>query len=300
MPNVEVSVIIPTLALRERRDLLRRAIASVMSQREVTPVPIVVLNGRLSDPDTVAELRRDARLRIVCQEHTSLPDALRLGRSKVTTPWFSTLDDDDELLPEALAARVQALAADGRFDTIVTNGYVRTDSADSLVVPDMDSIARDPLRMFLKSNWLLPGSWLCAADSDSAALFDGMPAHLECTYLAVQFATRRRVRFLNAPTVVWYANTPSSASKSKQYRLGQEFAIRRLLKLELPADVRRAFRRRLGAACHDAARLEMQSGDRRMALVRYLRSVVQPGGWRYLPFCWRLLVGRREAKADAL
>jgi len=289
MSMPEVSVIVPTLALPERRALLQRALASIFDQDGVRCNPLVVVNGSRFDPQLLNELARDRRVTLITQEHASLPEAHRLGVRNVAAPWFTSLDDDDLLLPGALQARVRALMRSRDHDAVVTNGVCRGPDGDALVVPDMSRVAPDPLRALIQSNWLLPGAWLCRTDDSSKQLFEGMPAHLECTYLAVRLATTRRVLFLEEPTVVWRTDTPGAASKSRSFLLGQAAALRRILELPLPPDVRRCFRSRLSAAYHSSSVLLLEEGSRLLAWKQHARALREHGGWRYLPFTRRLL-----------
>ena len=291
-----VSVIVPTLALPERRAMLHRALASLFGQDGVRCVPLVVVNGSRFDPQLLNELARDERVTLVTQEQASLPEAYRLGRRNVATPWFTSLDDDDLLLPGALQARVRALKQSPEHDAVVTNGVCRGPDGDALVVPDMSQVAADPLRALIQANWLLPGAWLCRTDDASERLFEGMPAHLECTYLAVRLATTRRVLFLDEPTVVWHTDTPGAASRSRSFMLGEAAALRRILELPLPPEVRQCFRSRLSAAYHSSSVLLLEEGRTLPAWRRHARALLGRGGWRYLPFTRRLIArGLRPA-----
>jgi hypothetical protein len=254
----------------------------------------VVVNGNAAHAETIESLSRDKRVTVVHQEAADLPAALRLGRSLVTTRWFATLDDDDVLLPGALAARCNALAEPDGFDTVVTNGYRRSGLESTLHVPDMREVARDPLGALMSYNWLLPGAWMCATDASSERLFEAMPRHLECTYLAIRLSTDRKVRFLNVPTVAWATDTPGSASKSRGYRLGQAAAILRLLELEVPPPLRAHLRNRLAAARHEAARIAFVEGNTRQAWLQQIRSLQHPQGWGHLAFTFRLAAGWRQ------
>lgn len=286
----EISIIVPTRALRERAALMRRALASIFGQEHVAPVPIVVVNGPDADAALVDELKSDRRVRIFFLDSADLPDALRFGRSQVDSAWFGTLDDDDVLQPDALAHRVFALEENPSHDVVVTNGLCRDAHGDVLNVTDFASVARDPLRALRHGNWLLPGSWLGRSEDVSEQLFHGMPRYLECTYLAIQFATKHRPLFLNQPTVVWHTDTPCSIRTSTQYQLGQVAAMQRLLELEVPDDVRADLSRRLGAAYHQSAVIHLRDGNHRQAWRTHCRSLIHPGGWRYLPFSRRLLL----------
>lgn len=289
MTPESVAVIVPTLAQRSRRNLLRRALTSIFDQDGVRPRPIVIVNGRDPDPDTVSDLEGDPRVTLLTQERADLPAALQIGRAHVREPWFTSLDDDDLLLPGALQKRVQALQEAPGFDAVVTGGLVSESGDSPKPWQDMQQVAGDPLAALAASNWLLPGAWLCRADDSSLALFDGMPRHLECTYLAIRLVTTRRVRFIDDPTVIWYAGTPESASKSLDYLLGQPRAIERILELDLPAGLRACFRRRRSASLHACARQHI--ADRRAldAWHAHAQSIGGPRGWRYLPYTLTML-----------
>jgi glycosyltransferase involved in cell wall biosynthesis len=276
----EVAVIMPTLGSPERAPLLRRALHSVLSQDGVRPVPVVVLNGPGIDAALLEDMRADSRVRPLVLERADLPAALLAGRKRVQEPWFAELDDDDELVPGALALRVRALESRPECGAVVTNGIRRGSNGDSVHLSDVQAVAADPLRSLFSKNWLLPGSWLCRTDAVSDSVFAGMPSYLECTYLAVRFASVTQLAFLAEPTVVYHEDTPLSESKTPNYVLGQEAAFRRILELELPPDVRRLFELRLAPASWAAATVLAEGGDPRGAWARRLGALSYPGGWR--------------------
>jgi hypothetical protein len=279
-----VSVIMPTRAARERADSLRRAIGSALAQEEVRARPIVVVNGPDADPDLCGELAADARLRVIRLTPADLPAAFRAGRAAVDAPWFTTLDDDDLFLPGALAERIAALRAAPDHQAVVTNGIRRGQAGDVLQVLDPDAVRRDPVRALLRRHWLLPGSYLCRSDQVGAELFAGMPKFLENTYLALRLALDYRFLFLDRPTVVRHLDTPRSESKSRPYLVGQIEALRRLLELALPADVRREFERRVADVCHDVSGDFLRQGAVAAAWGWHWRSLRERSGWRYLPY----------------
>ena len=278
----------PTRALRTRIPLIERALESVLNQESVRVVPLVVINGTDHDPEFTRRLRADPRLRVIMLEEADLPSALRAGREKVDSEYFSELDDDDVLLPQALMARVQALEEGPDLDAVITNGFWRNSDGEKLCFNDMAVIEQDPLRAMFDRNWLLPGSWLCRTGTVGPELFLGMPRFHECTYLALQLATLYRVTFLNRPTFVWYADTPFSESKSRGYVLGEVAALRRILELDLPEDVRAFFQSKLSGAYHNGANLYLSEGHWKKAWSWHFQSLRQAGGWRYLSFSGRL------------
>jgi len=287
--STAISVILPTRALAERGAGLRRAIESVVGQRGVRAVPLVVINGGDADPALRRQLENDPRCRVFHLERPHLPAALREGRRQVDTPWFATLDDDDEFLPGGLARRLAALAADPTLDLVVSNGIRRSASGDRLQVTDPDPVRRDPLRALLVQHWLMPGSYLARSDRVGIELFDEMPTYLENTYLALRFGLDYRFAYLDEPTMIRHLDTPDSVSKSEAYLHGQFDALRRLLELPLPVDVRDGFRRRVAEVSHSASVRALAGGALRPAWAWHLRSLVARGGWRYLAYTRRLV-----------
>jgi glycosyltransferase involved in cell wall biosynthesis len=284
-----VSVIIPTTALASRRPVIFRAIDSVLDQTGVSAIPTVIINGPGRDPALTEELVADRRLRVHVVETGSLPNALRVGRYAVDTPYFGELDDDDQLMPGALASRVQALIESDDYDCVVSNGYRRYEGRDTLNIPDIDAVTRNPLDSFWDGNWLLPGSYLCRTDRIAAEVFDDIPGHLECSYLALRLATSYRIKFLESPTVIWNQDTPGSASKSREWILSLAAAHERLLSLDLPASSHRKLLERITSQLHSVSDLYLHEGDWREAWRWHMRSLFRRGGHRYMPYTGRLL-----------
>ena len=136
----------------------------------------------------------------------------------------------------------------------------------------------------------MPGSYLCRTEAVGVELFEGMPRYLENTYLAVRLALGYRFLFLDQATLVRHLDTPGSESKSMAYFTGQVAALRRILELDLPADVRGEFRRRIADACHDASDRLLTDRSLAPAWRWHARTLAEPGGWRYLPYTMRLVI----------
>lgn len=284
-----VTIIIPTRGLRERAASLEAAITSASTQCDVRPVVIVVLNGPRRDPAVEGSLRADPRITLVVRDRANLPAALAAGRAMVETPWFTALDDDDLLLPNALSLRLQALEQQPECAAVVTNGWRRNGSGDTLQVASHDDVSADPLRAMLAHNWLLPGSWLCRSDRVGTDVFEGMPDFLECTYLGLRLASEHRIVWRDTPTVIYTVGSPSAESASRAYVLGQVTALRRIIALPLPDDVRRTLRSRIAGAYHAAADHDRRAGSLGAAWRWHLTSLLQPSGWRYAPFLRHLV-----------
>ena len=115
------TVVIATAARPERASALRRAIDSVCAQ---VPAPevVVVVNGSTFDPAIVDALKADRRIRYDYRELGSYPAAQRRGRELVRTAFFCFLDDDDELLPDSIALRLDRMSGADRPDVVVGSG----------------------------------------------------------------------------------------------------------------------------------------------------------------------------------
>jgi len=286
MTTPEISVIVPTRARMTRAPLLLRALDSITSQCGVHAIPIVVVNGGEQDETLVDRLRSTSPVLVLDPADAGLPAALHAGLARVDTPFVTSLDDDDVLLPGALAVRHAALTADAGVDVVVTNGFRRLDGRDDLLVPDPERVRRDPLRALFDGNWLLPGSWLARTAAVAPWLYDRMPPYLENTYLALRFASELRMRYLDEPTVVWDHGSPDRLSRSLAYLEGQPASLARLLALPLPLPpaIRGLLRQRLRLAWHALANESLERGDLSLAMRHHLRTVAQRGGWRHLPF----------------
>lgn len=284
-----ITIIIPTRGARERAVSLLRAAESVLEQDDVDARVMLIVNGARGDPVLSPHLHNDSRVEIYTRPTAHLVDALREGLSRVATPFFGTLDDDDLLLPGALKVRHAALERHADRLVVVTNGYLRNGGQDRLHVQDAQAIEADPLRALLQRNWVLPGSWLARTTSVTRTLFDSMPHHLENTYLGIRFS-RLPMLWLQTPTVVHHLGDPHSVSRSREYTDGQAAALRLLLTLDLPRDVHRTLRRRIPEAQHHSAVLARRAGDLRAAWRWHLASLFNPTGWRYLPFTARLMM----------
>jgi hypothetical protein len=283
----EISVLVPTRGASERVGSLRRSVESVLCQPGVAPRVLLLVNG--ADESAIdPALRSMPRLQVIARAEADLPAAYREGMRNVATPFFATLDDDDELVPGALKVRHAALERHPDVTAVVTNGLRRKHGRDEVHVGNGDAIRRDPLRALLDRNWLLPGSWLCRTTPATRGLFDAMPRHLECTYLALRFAMLGMI-WIDDPTVIYQVGSPMSASRSRAYVEGQPDALRQILTLDLPTFARRALLPRIAAAHHRAANFALANGDIGRAWHWHLATLREPSGWRYLPFARHLL-----------
>ena len=241
-----VSIIIPTLATRERAPYLLKAIDSAVSQLHARTIPIVIANGSLYDSELLDYLKRRSDIQFIYMEQASQPAAILLGRNLVTTPYFAIFDDDDYLLPHAMTTRLQAIQADPAIDVVVTSGLISNEGHETVYINDFSKIRPDPLDGLLIKNWLLTGSGLFRTATVPSELFIGMPQYLEWTYLAIRLCLEnKRICFIDTPTVVHIFDHKFSIDRSREAFLGKPGAMERILELDLPNNIRFPFERRL-------------------------------------------------------
>ena len=272
-----VDILIVTLCARDRAAAILRAVETTLAQEHVRANMIVVVNGRRYDPELFATLRRRAGVHVLYQTEPSIFLARRCAREHVTARYFGFLDDDDYLLPGALRARVDALLADRSADAVVSNGYLREGTGESLMLGDVAALRRDPLRSLMQRNWLATASTLFRTASIPADLFDIRIRSSDMTYLAFRLAREKRVLFLDVPT---YRKTYSadSISLSENWALPLPETLSRLLDFDMPASVRRELRRKRARAAHDASDIYRSRGEARLAWRYHLRSLAEPRG----------------------
>lgn len=284
-----ISIIIPTRCDVKRRELLLRAIDSVTSQDAVRCVPIVVANGTGCDPELLAELRARSDIKIVRIEPPGPFLARKVGYQHSETEFFGLLDDDDLLLPGAIARRLRAFYEDPSIDWVVTNGIFEGPSGVIPYVPDMAAVSRDPFGSLLEFCWLSAGSCLFRTASFNPDTFDAVRS-MDLTYIAFRLlAEGRKAAFIDEPTFKYFYY-PDSLSKQDHYNLPAAEAIREMAKLALPARVKRKLGRKYRRAMHDVADYYHRKGQRGAAWSAHLKSL---GGFpellQYASFTRKLL-----------
>ncbi|MEP6609995.1 MAG: glycosyltransferase family A protein [Burkholderiaceae bacterium] len=282
------TVIVPTTCVADRRVSLLNALQSAGEQSGIPTKILVVVNGPDFDPALLDSLLAREDLNVIALKNADLPGALLAGRRLVDTEYFCFLDDDDEILPNGLALRLQALRERRDVAFVATNGYYQREGIDQLGVANPEHVATDPLQAMTHECWLASCGGLYRTAMIDAALLSGLPRFLEWTYLGLRLASKRRMHFLDQPTFRVY-DSPDSLSKSAGYRAGSVAAIHAALELELPPPVARRLRTRLSDAHHDLAEDHLNANEYRLAWKHHLTSLSQPGGTKYLLFSRHLL-----------
>lgn len=286
--KVCVDVIIPTTCEASRENSLLRAISSVKSQEGVFVSVIVVVNGERFSPALFEMLSARDDINVVYQMEGSLPLALRLGRSLVTAPFFSFLDDDDVYLVDALKCRLGPLLDNNDLGFVATNGYRCSDGVDCSLVSNAAVINSDPMRALLDSNWLASCGGLYRSSVVPLSYFDGCVAYLEWTYLAYSLSCDLKMQFLDTPTFRIF-DTPGSLSKHRAYRLSTVNALNSITRLDLPKYIRNALKIKIGGEWHDLSEMMRMENNLSQAWYFHWLSLKSPRGWRFLFYSRKLL-----------
>jgi Glycosyl transferase family 2 len=283
-----ITVIIPTTLTANRRASLLNAIHSAGEQSGAATKTLVVVNGQRFDPTLLDLLRLRQDINVVLLQVADLPGALFVGRQLVETEFFCFLDDDDEILPNGLAARLRALTERPEVAFVVTNGYYRSKGEDQVRMSDADMVSADPLLAMTDKCWLASCGGLYRTSLVDVRSFADVPRFLEWTYLGLKLASTRKMLFLDEPTFRIH-DSEDSLSKSVDYRAGSVAALKAALQLPLPQPVTHRLRMRLSAAHHLLAGDYLSVNELRLAWAHHLASLAQPGGAKYLLFSRRLI-----------
>ena len=270
--------------------MLKRAIMSIRKAASSRIEIIVVVNGTRFDKDLCAWIRAQDDVRVEYLEQASLPAALLRGRELVDTEFFSTLDDDDEYLPNGVTCRVAALDATGA-DVVITNGYRCFLERDEIFHHAIQSVPEAPLAKLFEQNWLANCNALFRSSSVGREYFADYYQFFEWTWLAFTLALSE-LRIVAIPDKTFrYNDTANSLSKSEAYFDADVELYRRMLTKKIPPAVARLIHRRLAAALHNRSVRELAQGNRAKAAGFHLRSLFHSGGLRYLAYSRRLLPG---------
>lgn len=281
---MDVDVVIRTAGDPARYGSLRRAIASVANQRGVRAGTIAVVNGK-SLPAWLGDAIQLHRVRGKISPGT----ALGIGRGLVSSPYFAFLDDDDELLPHALATSLDLLSVDPATDVVVTSGYYKSGEQVRLHIPNIAREQSDPLSGIVERSWLNPGGAVFRTATISQRYFDDLPGLCEWTFLAFNLALDgRRIRFVDCPTYLAH-DTPGSLSKTSAYVEAVAATIERMRQHSLPPALRAKLERKYRVALHESAERSRQEGNLRKAWRYHLLSLASRECLTYLAYTRKLV-----------
>ncbi|MDE2437241.1 MAG: glycosyltransferase family 2 protein [Sphingomonadales bacterium] len=284
-----VTTIIPTTASSNRTHSLQRAIESIRASSSTPLAIVVVVNGRQFDNQICRWMENQPDVMLDFLEEPSLTSAILKGRQLVRTRFFSFLDDDDEYLPGSIDKRRAVLEESPGVDLVVVNGFRREGGADRLAFNELPYAISDPLTNVFKAIWLCSCNALYRTASVNENYFRELHARAEWTWLAFNLALDgKKVSAIDAPGFRIH-DTPGSLSKSQEYQDAYLALYQRMLLKTVPTTVARLIKKRASSAWHDRSVQALNRGDRMAALTSHTRSLLLPGGLRYLSYTRHLL-----------
>ena len=283
------TVIIPTMATRERSSSLFRALAAIRGQ-DIACRIIVVVNGNKRDPQVVSGLKQPVDIELLPLDEGNLVKALATGVEAVQTTYFSVLDDDDILLPGACEKRFQYMETHPDADALVTPGE-RTFAERTERMP-LRFDAHDALSSLFDYNWLTPCGGIYRRSRVGPEYFSSMPRYLEWTYLAFRLIRERRVHFCVADAEPHFRmyETAGSESQKLEYFATMPSNILQMRDPSLPRHVQRLLDDKFARALHEAATQCLSRGRIAEAWRFHVRCLVNRDGIRFLPFTRHLIL----------
>lgn len=290
-----LSVIIPTMGVRPE---ILRAVATIQAQVAVPCLALVVVNGNRYDPRLVARLEADPAVRVIRTPVPGVSHARLLGVRHVETPFFSLLDDDDELLPDCLAPVMEAFEAGA--DVVATNGLMETDGNLGVKHANLTAYGDDHALALLHENWATAGGLYCRAAGVPVELFEGLPNYMELTQLGMRMTMRCRISRIDCKTFILHEGAAEQATKSLAYLRAEPGVMSNIASEVARRDVRAVLRRKRSAALHDCAEFELAQQNIGRAWRDHIASMLGGGGLRYASYTRHLVRGTLAAAVRAL
>lgn len=248
---------------------------------------IVVANGARVSPAVLAWLETRSDVRLARLKTGSYPLARRFGAELAESEFLTFLDDDDEMLPGTLAAKVAYLREHPTVDVLVTDGLRVNHTSVTKIFPPRDERREDLIEMLMCVGWSACAMTLRTQKVGLAA-FDPQFRHLEWTLTTLELARHHQFAFMDEPTYRYYEDTPNSLSKSAEKYIAPPELWGRLKKSYAGTRYEAAVRRRYGSVCHNAAWQYAQQGLVRDAWRLHAESLRSPGGMSYALFSGKL------------
>lgn len=290
-----LSVIIPTMGVRPE---ILRAVASIQAQTTVPCRALVVVNGNRYDPRLVARLEANPAVEVI---HTPVPGvshARLLGVRHVETPFFSLLDDDDELLPDCLAPVMAAFEAGA--DVVATNGLLEVGGNLGVKHTNLTGYGDDHALALLYENWASSGGIFCRTAGVPAEVFEGLPNYMEMTQLGMRMTMRCRISRIDCKTFIYHVGAADQATKSPAYLRAEPRVMQNIASEVTRRDIRAKLRRKRSAALHDCAQFELEQQNIGRAWRDHIASMLGGGGLRYFSYTRHLVSGTVAAALRAL
>lgn len=283
------TVVIASLCSDARRELLERACDSVRAMAgDYDYSIIVVANGPRVSSDVLGWLEARPDTRVFRLRSGSYPLARRVGAELADSEFLAFLDDDDEVMPNTLAPKIDFFRKHPTVDVLVTDGLRINGSTVTKTFPPAEMRRPDLIETMMRAGWGASALTLRAQNID-LSVFDANFRHLEWTLTAFELAARHKMGYLDQPTYRYYEDTPDSLWKNADHIIAAPEVWRRLLISFSGTRYAAAIRRRFGVTAHNASWEYAQRGAIRKSWRLHFQSLRSPGGVSFLFFSAKLL-----------
>lgn len=192
-----VSVIIPTY---NRSSMIRRALASVISQDYTNLEIIVVDDCSIDDTVQIVKSYEDPRIRLATTDVNSKGAAKprNVGLQMAKGQYVAFLDSDDEFLPCRISRMVEYLeAADAKVSLVFSNCIINEKKEEFFVSKAIPSGLINTVNSFPASVFCPPSCWLLRKNLIEDEYFDESIRVIEdCDFFA-RIARKHKAFFLN-------------------------------------------------------------------------------------------------------
>lgn len=293
----DVTVIIPTTAHAKRRATLMRSIECVLAQKDVRALPLVVVNGAKYDPDLWKLLQKRKDIQLYHLEQASLPHAQWYGVTKVSTPFYAFLDDDDVYNPDALSVRLDLMYKTPEPDLVVTNVIIEKEGEQSVLTTDFTKLARNPAESLHDLIWLCSLNNLFRTSTVTADYFKNLTPYMEWTDLAIRLehAQNIHISYSNIPTGIYY-DTMQSASKTDAYLHAQIKLLSCIDTTSFSYKTTKRIQHKIATAYNMLSINTHRNGHYFKAWMYFLKCISYPTGFAYVTFGRKLILPTKRIK----
>lgn len=211
MPRV--SVIIPTY---NRAEFVQSAVTSVLNQTFVDFEVIVVDNGSTDDTKSVVECLSDERVKYYrLEKNNGVSPARNFGIKNSSAKFVAFLDDDDEWLPEKLAAQVDLIERSPSVVGCVYTGYLTVARATNKIVNQVTPSKKGDLsRELCMRNCVGTASTVLLKREcmEKVGMFDESIYFGEEYDLWLRMSQEWHFEYIKEPLVVYYLHQTNASS----------------------------------------------------------------------------------------
>jgi hypothetical protein len=290
--NDDVTIIIPSSCLKERAQLIKSALQSLLDQDGGSPKIIFIANGPNVDPEIFEEVSSLSPVTAFQSKIASAPLAvLRAVEKYVCTPYFGFLDDDDFYFKDAIKNRLGFMEANSDIDVVVGRAEVEIEETGHrhllANLENMKPCRKDPFAVIYQKgiNWMTSSAGLYRRSIVKKTYFENPTPYFEWTYLATKLILGGvDIAFLESSDhLITQSSSRQSLSQTESYRESEELFLNAVLNLNLSKKQRLMVEEHLCDFYHERSDVLRKAGKDKDAFYMHLKSMKTKRGFvRYI------------------